>query len=66
MTRRLRASTSLGLVHLLYDWDFSGAKTEIQRGLQLAPNDAAGHFVYGESWTAMGRFEEAVVELDAP
>ena len=55
---------SLGVVHLLYDWDFSGAETEIQRGLQLAPNDAAGHFVYGEWLTAMGRFEEAVVELE--
>jgi len=55
---------SLGVVRLLYDWDWSGAETEIQRGLQLAPNDAGGHFAYGEWLTAMGRFEEAVVELE--
>jgi eukaryotic-like serine/threonine-protein kinase len=55
---------SLGVVHLLYDWDWSGAETEIQRGLQLAPNDANGHFAYGEWLTAMGRFEDAVVELE--
>jgi serine/threonine protein kinase/tetratricopeptide (TPR) repeat protein len=55
---------SLGVVRLLYDWDWSGAETEIQRGLQLAPNDAAGHFAYGEWLTAMGRFEEAIVELE--
>jgi eukaryotic-like serine/threonine-protein kinase len=55
---------SLGVVHLLYDWDFSGAETEIQRGLQLAPNDAGGHFAYGEWLTAMGRSEEAIVELE--
>jgi serine/threonine protein kinase/tetratricopeptide (TPR) repeat protein len=55
---------SLAVVHLLYDLDWSGAETEIQRGLQLAPNDAGGHFVYGEWLTAMGRFEEAVVELE--
>jgi serine/threonine protein kinase/Flp pilus assembly protein TadD len=55
---------SLGLVHLLYDWDWPGAETEIQRGLQLAPNDAGGHFAYGEWLTAMGRFEEAIVELE--
>jgi TolB-like protein/Flp pilus assembly protein TadD len=55
---------SLGLVRLLYDWDLPGAETEIQRGLQLAPNDAAGHFAYGEWLTAMGRFEEAILELE--
>ena len=55
---------SLAVVRLLYDWDWSGAETEIQRGLQLAPNDAAGHFAYGEWLTAMGRFEEAIVELE--
>jgi serine/threonine protein kinase/Tfp pilus assembly protein PilF len=55
---------SLGVVRLLYDWDWSGAEAEIQRGLQLAPNDANGHFAYGEWLTAMGRFEEAVVELE--
>jgi non-specific serine/threonine protein kinase len=55
---------SLGVVRLLYDWDWSGAETEIQRGLQLAPNDAGGHFAYGEWLTAMGRFEEAIVELE--
>jgi serine/threonine protein kinase/tetratricopeptide (TPR) repeat protein len=55
---------SLGLIHLLYDWDWSSAEAEIQRGLELAPNDAAGHFAYGEWLTAMGRFEEAVGELE--
>jgi serine/threonine protein kinase/tetratricopeptide (TPR) repeat protein len=55
---------SLGLIHLLYDWDWCGAEAEIQRGLELAPNDAAGHFAYGEWFMAMGRFEEAVAELE--
>ena len=55
---------SLGLVHFLYDWDWSGAEREIQRGLQLAPNDATGHFVHGEWLIAMGRFEEALVALE--
>jgi serine/threonine protein kinase/Flp pilus assembly protein TadD len=55
---------SLAVVHLLYDWDWPSAETEIQRGLQLAPSDAGGHFAYGEWLTAMGRFEEAVMELE--
>jgi serine/threonine protein kinase/Flp pilus assembly protein TadD len=58
------AHFSLAVVHLLHDWDWSGAETEIQTGLQLAPNDAAGHFAYGEWLTAMGRFEDAIVELE--
>jgi serine/threonine protein kinase/tetratricopeptide (TPR) repeat protein len=58
------AHFSLALVHLLHDWDWSSAETEIQTGLQLAPNDAAGHFAYGEWLTVMGRFEEAMVELE--
>jgi serine/threonine protein kinase/tetratricopeptide (TPR) repeat protein len=58
------AHFSLAVVHLLHDWDWSAAETEIQTGLQLAPNDAAGHFAYGEWLTAMGRFEEAMVELE--
>jgi eukaryotic-like serine/threonine-protein kinase len=55
---------SLAIVHLLYDWDWSGAEAEILRGLELAPNDAGGHFAYGEWFTVMGRFEEAVRELE--
>ena len=55
---------SLGVVHLLYDWDWPGAETEIQRGLELAPNDGGGHFAYGEWLTAMGRFGEAVEEME--
>jgi serine/threonine protein kinase/Flp pilus assembly protein TadD len=58
------AHFSLAVVHLLYDWDWPGAETEIQRGLRLAPGDAGGHFAYGEWLTAMGRFEEAVMELE--
>jgi serine/threonine protein kinase/tetratricopeptide (TPR) repeat protein len=55
---------SLAIVHLLYDWDWAGAEAEILRGLELAPNDAGGHFAYGEWFTAMGRFEEAIGELE--
>jgi tetratricopeptide (TPR) repeat protein len=55
---------SLGLIHLLYDWDWSSAEAEILRGLELAPNDAAGHFAYGEWLTATGRLEEAVGVLE--
>ncbi len=55
---------SLGVVYLLYDWDWARAETEIQRGLTLAPNDPAGHFAYGEWLIVMGRLEYAIQELE--
>ena len=55
---------SLGIVRLLYDWDWPGSLADIQKGLSLAPNDAAGHFAYGEWLTVMGRLEEAVAEME--
>jgi non-specific serine/threonine protein kinase len=57
------AHFSLAAVRLLYDWDFAGAKAAIQKGMSLAPNDASGHFAYGEWLTAMGRLDDAVEEL---
>jgi serine/threonine protein kinase/tetratricopeptide (TPR) repeat protein len=57
------AHIQLGLVRLFYDWEWQGAEAEIQRGLRLAPNYAAGHFAYGAWLLAMGRCEEAILEL---
>jgi TolB-like protein/Flp pilus assembly protein TadD len=59
----MRAHVSLGLVRLLYDWDCQGAETEIRKGLELAPNDPRGHFGHGAWLLAMGRCEEAILEL---
>jgi non-specific serine/threonine protein kinase len=58
-----RVHFSLGVVRLLYDWDWTGAQNAIERGLELASNDAAGHFVHGEWLIVMGRLEEAIEEL---
>jgi serine/threonine protein kinase/tetratricopeptide (TPR) repeat protein len=58
------AHVLLGLVRLFYDWDWQGAEAEIQRGLSLAPNDAAGYFAHGAWLLAMGRCEEAILELE--
>jgi tetratricopeptide (TPR) repeat protein len=55
---------SLGLVRLMYDWDWDDAEAEIQAALRLAPNDVGAHFAYGEWLTAMGRMQEAVRELE--
>lgn len=54
---------SLGIVHFLYEWNWSAAETQIIRGLRLAPNDAAGHFLYGEWLVAMNRLNEALTRI---
>ncbi len=55
---------SLGIVHFLYEWDWSAAETEIKRGLSLAPNDAAGQFLYGEWLLVMNRLDEALARIE--
>jgi TolB-like protein/DNA-binding winged helix-turn-helix (wHTH) protein/Tfp pilus assembly protein PilF len=58
------AHASLAYGKLYYDWDFSGANREFQRALALDPNDVTAlewHSVY---LTAMGRFDEAITEVE--
>jgi tetratricopeptide (TPR) repeat protein len=52
----------LGLVHLYYDWDWHRAEAEIRKGLDLAPNDPAGHVAHAGWLVVMGRCEEAILE----
>ncbi len=59
----VRAHVCLGLVRLFYDWEWQGAEAEICRGLDLAPNNPAGHFGHGAWLLAMGRCEESILEL---
>jgi eukaryotic-like serine/threonine-protein kinase len=59
----VRAHVCLGLVRLFYDWEWQGAEAEIRRGLDLAPNNPAGHFAHGAWLLAMGRCEESILEL---
>jgi serine/threonine protein kinase/Tfp pilus assembly protein PilF len=53
----------LGLARLFYDWDWQGAETEIRTGLDLGPNDPAGHFAHSIWLLAMSRCEESILEL---
>ncbi|MGA8220240.1 MAG: tetratricopeptide repeat protein [Candidatus Acidiferrales bacterium] len=46
-----------------YDWDWSAAEKEYQRGLQLNPSSAVGHKLYAEFLTHAGRYQEALGEI---
>jgi eukaryotic-like serine/threonine-protein kinase len=58
------AHVSLGLIKERWDWDFAGAEAEYKRGIELDPNYAEGPHRYGVFLAAMGRFDEAIIQLE--
>lgn len=54
------AHSSVGLVHVYYDHDWSGAESEFRQALKLNPYLVSAHQRYGSYLTFMGRFEESI------
>ena len=52
----------LGWVALLYSWDWATAEKELQKALELSPNDSEAHRAYAHLLSNSGRHEEAVRE----
>jgi tetratricopeptide (TPR) repeat protein len=57
------AHTSLGIVKLMFDYDFSGAELELRRARELNPGDAYIRHWYAHYLEAAGRMEEANAEM---
>jgi tetratricopeptide (TPR) repeat protein len=53
--------TSLGLIHLAYDWDWAASEREFKRSVTLNPNSAVTHHWYSHLLVALGR----TVEMNA-
>jgi TolB-like protein/DNA-binding winged helix-turn-helix (wHTH) protein/Flp pilus assembly protein TadD len=53
-----------GGVFLNGDPDWAGAEREFLRSIELNPNDAEAHQVYGIYLSVRGRFDEATAEMD--
>lgn len=51
---------SLGFFKFLYDWDFSGAESELRTAIDLSPNYAQARHWYAIYLANMGRREEAI------
>ena len=56
------AHTSMALALVWYDWNFAQGEKEFQRAVELNPNDADAHRLYGDFLAAMGRFDQAIAE----
>jgi Tfp pilus assembly protein PilF len=58
------AHASLGILHLLYDWDWPGAETELRRAMELNPGNAYIRHWFAHYLETMGRLAEAQVEME--
>jgi tetratricopeptide (TPR) repeat protein len=57
------AHTSLGLIHLFYDRDWDGARTELEAARRLDPKNGEARLFYGWYLIAMNRDSSAVDSL---
>jgi DNA-binding winged helix-turn-helix (wHTH) protein/TolB-like protein len=57
------AHTSLGWVLEVFDWDWSGSERELQKAIELGPNDATAHHRYAIHLASMGRLPEALAQM---
>ncbi len=54
------AHEALGGNNILLDWDWAGGERELKRAMELNPNLAEAHSLYGYYLQAMGRSQEAL------
>jgi tetratricopeptide (TPR) repeat protein len=58
------ARTSLGLIKFQYDWDWKGAEEEFTQAININFNYAPAHHFFADYLKAMGRFKEALAEIE--
>jgi TolB-like protein/Tfp pilus assembly protein PilF len=54
---------ALGWVKMSCDWDWTGSAAELQRALDLNPNDATARGFFGGYLKSVGRLEESVASV---
>jgi TolB-like protein/DNA-binding winged helix-turn-helix (wHTH) protein len=60
--RLAEAHCSLASKMMFYDWNWTGAEREIQRGLELDTHYALLHNLYSHLLSYTGRFDQSIVE----
>ncbi|HWQ33009.1 MAG TPA: protein kinase [Blastocatellia bacterium] len=56
------AHTSLAVVRMIYDWDWSESEREFRRAIELNPNYALAHQWYASLLSKTGRTDAAIAE----
>lgn len=59
------AHVALAFINFFHTWDWAIAEGEFIKALTLSPRNASLHHYYGSFLIAMGRFEEAVTEMQS-
>jgi TolB-like protein/Tfp pilus assembly protein PilF len=54
------AHASMGIVLMVFDWDFSAAEREFLRAIELNPNEPLAHVGSAELYWCLGRNEDSV------
>ncbi|HKA21611.1 MAG TPA: tetratricopeptide repeat protein [Blastocatellia bacterium] len=57
------AHTALGGIKLLYEWDWPIAEKELKRAIELNPNYADAHELYGFYFWVVGELDDAFSEI---
>jgi serine/threonine-protein kinase len=57
------AHAALADVMFFFDWDWTNAGQEMQRAIELNPNSASAHEMYGNYLAAQNRKDQAIEEL---
>lgn len=57
------AHVALGIILMDYDWNWPGAELSFQKAIEINPNYAAAHRVYGTLLLRLGRIGDAILEL---
>jgi TolB-like protein/DNA-binding winged helix-turn-helix (wHTH) protein len=60
--RLAEAHCSLAAKMMYYDWNWTAAESEIQRGLELDPRYAPLHNLYSHLLSYTGRFDQSILE----
>jgi TolB-like protein/Flp pilus assembly protein TadD len=55
----------LGLIHMIYDWDWPAADAEFKRAQELAPHDSTILLLAGQQSLILGRWDDALKLLNA-
>ena len=56
------AHTSLGFIHLVYDWDWAAAERELQRAIALNPRYVLARYWYATLCASRLRLDESITE----
>jgi eukaryotic-like serine/threonine-protein kinase len=57
------AHTSIGIIKMVFDWDWAGAEQEFDRAIALKPGDANAHLNRGRLLVATGRSDDGLADI---